>query len=157
MTITIIAAMTKDRVIADSGTSGMLWHIPEELKHFRQQTLGKTCIVGRKTVQQMPVLDGRFVYVISREWHECDDIPNYTNLNGIRPEIIQKISQEHMVIGGAEIYRLFMPYADKIILSVVDVDVKGDKLFPELDSSWLQESIDTSNSKFLIHTYVRRK
>ncbi len=154
MTITIIAAMTKDRVIADSNKEGMLWYIPEELKHFRQQTLGKTCVVGRKTAQQMPILDGREVYVVSREWFECDDVPNYHNLN-VQPEITQKSPQEFMIIGGAEIYNLFIPYANKVILSIVDIDAIGDKLFPELDCSWRPVSVER-HERFLVFTYTRQ-
>jgi len=154
MTITIIAAMTPTRVIADSGTNGMLWHNREELKHFRQQTLGKTCIVGRKTAEQMPVLDGRDVLVISSKI-------NYKhskyNLLLLSESVLRDSNEEFMVIGGAEIYKLFMPYADKIIISVVDIDAKGDILFPELDDTWIQESVDSSNadSGFLVHTYVK--
>jgi dihydrofolate reductase len=154
MTITIIAAMTKDRVIADSNKEGMLWHIPEELKYFRQQTLGKTCVVGRKTAQQMPILDGRNVLVLSRTEFELP-AENYYPAQFYPENMRDNLSHEFMIIGGAEIYNLFIPYANKVILSIVDIDAIGNKLFPELDCSWQPVSVER-HDRFSVFTYTRQ-
>jgi len=149
MTITIIAATTESRVIADSKAPGMLWHNHAELAHFKRETMGKTCIVGLKTALAMPILKGREIYVLIDENHlsASVDISNYpvnyhfllTNSSDAKlciDEFIQS-NDEVMVIGGAKTYAQFMGVAQKAIISTVfDNDIVGDVYMPNFVGHW---------------------
>lgn len=134
MTLTIIAAMTPTRVIADSKKPGMLWHIPEELKHFRKMTFGKKCIVGRKTAEVMPVLHDRLVYVLTES--DISHLPYYQQLHQHDIPALVDSEDEVMVIGGAKVYESLMPYANKAFISEVNRDVVGDIYMPNFTGYW---------------------
>jgi dihydrofolate reductase len=149
MTITIIAATTESRVIADSKAPGMLWHNKAELAHFKRETMGKTCIVGLKTALAMPILKGREIYVLIDENHlsASVDISSYpvnyhfllTNSSDAKlciDEFIQSYD-EVMVIGGAKTYARFMDVANKAIISTMfDDEVIGDVYMPNFTGYW---------------------
>jgi dihydrofolate reductase len=149
MTITLIAATTNSRVIADSQVSGMLWHNKAELAHFKRETIGKTCVVGLKTALAMPVLKGRSVFVLIDGDHlsASVDISRYpdnydflltdtTDAKLCIDEFIQG-DDEVMVIGGAKTYARFMDVADKAIISTVfDDEVVGDVYMPNFTGHW---------------------
>ena len=137
MSIVIIAAMTHLRVIGDTKQNGMLWHDKNELEFFKSQTLGKKCIVGRKTAEQMPILKGRDVYVMTSKktipkpdiYQHWDDLPPF----------FHEANEDIMIIGGELVYKFFMPHADKAIISTMkNVDVSGDVYMPNFSGRWKQ-------------------
>ncbi len=136
--ITMIAAMDKNNLIGKDNK--LPWHLPADLKFFKQQTSGKTILMGRKTCESLPFpLPNRKNVVISRN-------TNYTK-KGF--EIINSIDQvplneEIMVIGGSAIYSLMMPMATGMILSRIDHEFEGDTYFPEINwDHWLK--VKTTN------------
>jgi dihydrofolate reductase len=134
--ITLIAAMGKNRAIGLNGR--MPWHLPAELQHFKQATMGKAILMGRKTWQAIGrPLPGRQNIVISRN-------PGFeaagTDLSDSLPAAL-KIAQtdEVMVIGGGQLYTLAMPQAQSMILTLIDIEPEADTWFPAWDKDqWLQ-------------------
>ena len=122
--ISLVVAMARNRVIGRN--NALPWHLSEDLKRFKAMTLGKP-------------LPGRRNIVLTRDpaWRaEGVDVVRTVE------EALQltRESPELAVIGGAEIYRLTLPYADRIYLTRVEADVAGDTLFPELDVAQWSET-----------------
>ncbi len=123
--ITLILARAANGVIGADGK--MPWHLPADLRRFKQLTMGRPMIMGRKTFDSLPaVLEGRRHIVITRDpdWQDEGAEPV-----GTIEEALRLANAPHvMVIGGAEIYRLFLPLADRIELTEVALEPKGDAL-----------------------------
>ena len=139
MQISLIAAATDSGII---GRNNQLpWHIPSELQYFKQVTLGKKIIMGRKTFDSLPApLPKRENIVLSKQ-NQLD--PRVTWVNSVDQimNLFAHNQEEIMVIGGETLYRLFLPLATKIYLTRVHTEVEGDAFFPELDTTeWLESS-----------------
>lgn len=134
--ITIIVAMNTERVI---GVGNQLpWHVPEDLRHFKEVTLGKPIIMGRKTFESIGrVLPGRKNIVISRnpDWRH-EGVVIYTSLEDALQDNSE--NEELCVIGGGEIFAKALPMADKLHLTILDIKVDNPTVFfPEIDySQW---------------------
>jgi dihydrofolate reductase len=130
--ISLIAAMAKDRVIGKD--NDMPWHLPADLQHFKKVTLGKPVIMGRRTFDSIGrPLPGRKNIVISRnqQWsHEGVDVVSSPEL---ALELVSDV-EEVMIIGGGNIYQQFLPQADTLYLTFIDLQVDGDTRFPD----WLE-------------------
>lgn len=131
MPLTLIAAMTENRVLAKDGE--MPWHLPADLKHFQQHTRGHACIMGRKTFEAMDgPLPGRTNVVITRDenWSAAGALVAHSldealDLAGDDPQ--------PFVIGGAEIYGLALPHVQRMELTIIHATLEGDVFFPEFD------------------------
>jgi dihydrofolate reductase len=137
-TLTLIAAMGKNRAIGLAGR--MPWHLPAELQHFKQATMGKTIVMGRKTWQAIGrPLPGRQNIVISRN---SDFQADGVEVSGSLTDAIELAkSDEVMVIGGGQLYVLGLPLAQRMILTLIDIEPEADTWFPEWDESeWSQIS-----------------
>lgn len=121
--ITLILARAANGVIGASGK--MAWHLPADLRRFKQLTMGRPMIMGRKTFDSLPaILEGRRHIVLTRDpdWQDEGAEPVATI-----EEALKLANAPHvMVIGGAEIYRLFLPLADRIELTEVALEPAGD-------------------------------
>lgn len=124
--ITLVAAMGRNRVIGRDGQ--MPWHLPAEMKHFRRTTRGQVVVMGRKTYQAIGgPLKGRTNIVVTRdpgfEAPGCE----------VRHSVAELLADERplFVIGGAELYRQFLPHAAEMVLTRIDHDFEGDARFPE--------------------------
>lgn len=132
MSITLIWAMAQNGVI---GRNNQLpWRLPADLKFFKAQTMGKTMIMGRKTWESMgsKPLPGRHSVVLTQDTSyraEGADIV-HTLEEALRYE---KEGEELMVIGGAGVFRFFLPVADKLLVTRIDEDIEGDVFFPSLN------------------------
>jgi dihydrofolate reductase len=134
--ISYVVAVSRNGVIGREG--GLPWHISSDLKRFREITMGKPVVMGRKTWESLPrkPLPGRRNIVITRqkgfapEGAEVAATPEEAlSLCGDVPEVA--------VIGGGEIYRLFWPLVDRLYLTEVDLAVEGDTHFPPvLPEEW---------------------
>jgi dihydrofolate reductase len=132
--ITLVVARADNGVIGNKGA--LPWHIPEDLKYFKTRTMGKPMVMGRKTFESLPgLLPGRRHIVVTRDpaWtaegaEVAHDAESAIALGGDAPEIT--------VIGGAEIYRLFLPLAHKIELTEVHRSPEGDTKMPPLGQGW---------------------
>jgi len=149
MITALVVAMAQNRVIGREG--GLPWHIPGDLKLFKQTTLGKPIVMGRKTWQSLGrPLPGRPNIVITRDpayqaegAHVVGGLDRALVLAG---ELAGELgTDEIMVIGGAEIYRLALPKADRLYLTEVSLSPDGDAFFPDLD---MREWSETSRTPF---------
>lgn len=140
--ISLIVAVSANNVIGAAGD--LPWHLSEDLKRFKAITLGKPMIMGRATFESIGrALPGRRNIVMTRSSAfvaaGCDVVTSMDEALGVAGGV-----DEIMVIGGGEIYELFMPNADRIYLTRVHIEVQGDTYFPQLNADeWrVTESLD---------------
>ena len=139
MIISLIAAMGRNRVIGNAGDIPWMGKAPADLKYFRDVTRGKPVIMGRKTFTSIGhALSGRLNIVMTRdalfEAPGCVIAPS-------RGEALRLAgnADEVMVIGGEGVFKEFLPVANRIYLTLIDVEPQGDAFFPEIDSAEWQE------------------
>jgi dihydrofolate reductase len=129
MILSLIAAMAQDRVIGLNNQ--MPWHMPADLAHFKQITLGKPVVMGRKTFDSIGrLLPGRRNIVISRQPKPADFTADWVQSVDAALELLRN-EAEVMIIGGAELYRQLLPMADRLYLTEFDLKVQGDAWFPD--------------------------
>ena len=148
LSITMIAAMDSKRGIGKAG--GIPWKFPEDMQHFKRETMGLPCIMGRKTFISLGrLLPGRHHIVLSKEnpdvwlpgWARGGDYLDLP-LSTVRSHIdaihvaVDRGWTQAMVIGGAEVYRAYMPLADRLLLTTVPGDFGCDVFFPEMFTGW---------------------
>jgi dihydrofolate reductase len=132
MSITLIAAVSRNRVIGKDG--GLPWRLPADLKFFKRTTTGHPLVMGRRTFESFgEPLPNRTNIVISRR-------PDYRPegalvVHSLSEGITEARRRDSVVFvgGGEEIFRLAMPLADRMILTWIDEDFEGDTRFPEFD------------------------
>lgn len=132
MKITIIAAISENRVIGKAGA--LPWHLPEDLRRFRRLTEGHAVVMGRKTFESIGrPLPKRRNIILSRE---PDFQVEGAEVFGALDEAIDELAcggeQEVFIIGGGEIYRQALPLADRIELTMLPQAVEGDTFFPPI-------------------------
>ena len=133
MNISIIVAMANERVIGVN--NGLPWDLPADMKHFRELTLGKPIIMGRKTYESIGrPLPGRRNIVVSRNSEL--KIPGVDVVSTL-DDAISMVSnvQEIMIVGGAQLYADALSKANKIYLTKINLDIKGDSFFPQFNES----------------------
>ena len=134
--ITLIAAVDKNLAIAKNGQ--IPWKLPADMRHFRNTTEGNAVLIGRKTYQSLPVefkpLPKRWNIVLTH--NRCFDAPGCTVLLKVEDVLQIANTVEVFVIGGAEIYRLLLPHAERMILTHVETLVHGDTFFPRIKGDW---------------------
>ena len=134
--ITMIVACAKNRTIGDDNK--MLWHIPKDFKWFKEKTLGHTVIMGRKTMESIlpytkgEPLPGRKNIILSRSEQ---NLPGFTVMSSIDSILELSNHEEIMIIGGANVYEQFLPYAGKLIITEIQKDFDGEAKFPEFDKN----------------------
>ena len=133
----LIFARTRNGVIGRQGQ--MPWHLPEDLAHFRQLTMGCPVLMGRKTWDSLPrkPLPGRVNVVVTRQ---LDWKAEGALTAGSLGQATSGTSGTVMVIGGAEIYALALPFADGLVLTEIDQDFAGGTFFPEWDRAAFRET-----------------
>ncbi|NJN50680.1 MAG: dihydrofolate reductase [Gammaproteobacteria bacterium] len=139
MRVSLIWAMTKNRVIGRD--NDLPWHLPDEMRHFVRTTQGKPVVMGRKQFESMgKPLPKRMNIVLSRN---SGFAPTGTTVVGDLDAALRVAessgAEEVMVIGGAEIYRLALPYADRLYFTLIDTELAGDTFFPQFDESRFRE------------------
>jgi dihydrofolate reductase len=131
--ISLIVAMAQNGVIGRDNT--LPWRLPEDLKRFKTFTLGKPLLMGRKTFESIGrPLPGRDNFVLTRDrsWSAA----GVSVVHSVEEALASAAgNQELVAIGGAEIYRLVLPFARRIYLTHVHADVPGDTYFPEFDAT----------------------
>lgn len=137
MKLSIIVAMDAKRVIGHENR--LPWHLPADLKHFRQITMGKPILMGRKTWESIGrPLPGRTSIVITRDSNYTAEGCNVVHSIGEALAVAQG-HDEVMVIGGEQLYRQVLLDADTLYLTLVEGDFPGDAFFPELNQSEWRE------------------
>ncbi len=135
--ISMIVAMDANRVIGVDGT--MPWHLPSDLRWFKRVTLGKPVIMGRKTHESIgKPLPGRRNLILSRSDYKSEGTETVAHPDEVMNRC--ESDDELMIIGGGEIYRLFMPMADRLFITHVETVIpNGQTTFPVVDSDQWQE------------------
>mgnify|MGYP000985330058 CR=1 FL=1 len=133
MTITLIGAAGANGVIGAG--NALPWKLPAEMAYFKAQTVGKTVLMGRKTFESFGgrPLKERVNVILSRTMKEAP--AGCRLVRSAEEAIAASAGEELMVIGGAEIYALMLPYADRILLTEIERAYEGDTFFPEFDRS----------------------
>jgi dihydrofolate reductase len=132
--LVLIAALARHRVIGRD--NALPWHLPEDLQHFRRQTTGCPVLMGRRTWESLPPrfrpLPGRINVVLTRQ-------PDWQAAGALRAASLDEALRQldgHdrvFVIGGAQLYAEALPYADRLVLTELDLEVEGgDAFFPEI-------------------------
>ncbi len=136
--ISIIAAMSLNRVIGYQGK--IPWHIPGEQKRFKKITMGHSIIMGRKTYESLgKPLPGRTNIVITRQKNYS--APGCFVVDGLEAALknCPPNETEAFIIGGEQIFRLALPLAGKIYLTIIQKEIRGDVFFPEFSSTKFKE------------------
>jgi len=142
--ITIIAAMDKNNLIGYQ--NHIPWKLPEDLAYFRKVTMGHPVVMGRRTYESLgSPLDGRSNIVLT---HRKDlYIPGCIILNTIEEIVTSLQSKSFFVIGGAEVFKEFLPFATRLQLTRIDHEFIGDTYFPPIDySDWTSLSYSSQQS-----------
>ena len=127
--ISLIAAMARNRIIGKD--NDMPWHLPADLAHFKRVTMGKPVIMGRRTYESIGFpLPGRKNVVITRNAdYAPEGIVVVDSIEAALSEVGD--ADEVMIIGGGQLYREMLPYADRLYLTQIQADIEGDTEFPD--------------------------
>jgi dihydrofolate reductase len=136
--ITLVVARARNGVIGKDGK--LPWHLPADLRHFKEVTLGTAMIMGRRTFESLPgLLPGRRHVVLTRDAHWS--APGAVTVHDVEGALAATGTDYVSVIGGAEIFALFEPLARAVELTEIDADVEGDTLLPPFDPGrWREEA-----------------
>lgn len=158
--ISIIVAASTNNVIGAQGE--LPWRLSDDLKRFKQLTMGKPIVMGRRTFESIGrPLPGRQNIVITRQpgydAAGCDVVASPAAALAAAAD-----AAEAMIIGGSQVYELFLPKASRLYLTRVHVDIEGDAYFPDFDetawhllSSEAHEASDANDFAFDFMTYER--
>jgi len=143
MKLTLVAAVAKNGVIGAS--NALPWYIPEDLKHFKQVSTGKTVLMGRNTFDSImerlkKPLPDRINVVVTRnlDFKAPDGVLVFRDLDSALTYLSDR--DEVIVAGGGQIYSQTINRADKLILTEVDKEIEGDVYFPEYDKTNWKET-----------------
>lgn len=156
----LIVACTRSGVIGKDGK--LPWHLPEDLKHFKETTLGKPVIMGRKTWESLPrALPGRLNIVITRQSGYAAEGATVVASIDEALEVV-KAYEDAFIIGGAEVYRQAMDRVTVAHITLVEIDIDGDAYFDGFnEADWMLEkatSYPATGSRpwgFSIRRYTR--
>ena len=147
--ISLVVAVAQNRAIGKD--NHLLCHLPEDMRHFREVTLGRPVIMGRKTWESLPEafcpLPGRNNIVVSR--NAAYQAEGATIASSLEEAIAQAGNVEQInIIGGADIFRLALPMADVLDMTEIDASFDADTFFPEfLPEDWQETSRKTQQSE----------
>ena len=154
--LTMIAAAAKNDALGKD--NDLIWHISEDLKRFKRLTSGHAIIMGRKTFESMPkALPNRTNIVLTnkKDYQPEEAIVVHTIEDALN---LVKDDTQPFIIGGGEIYRLFMPYCDRIELTRVHHNFEADVFFPKIDlNQWKEiarENIDATKEQPYHYSYI---
>lgn len=159
MSYTIIAAIGKNRELGKD--NDLIWHLPNDLKFFKQVTSNHSIIMGRKTFESLPrMLPNRKHIVLTTSENLPSEVEVYKELKQLL-ERYKDSTEEIFIIGGASIYSQFLEHSDKLYLTEIDAEEKdADVFFPEFDKSNYTSELIKENEDNGIkykHMVYRRK
>lgn len=140
MSIAIIVAVAENGVIGKDNQ--LIWRLSSDLKRFKSLTMGHPILMGRKTHESIgKALPGRENIILTR--NQDFQAEGCTIIHDLNSFLKQHKEEKIFVIGGEEIYRLCLAYADEIHLTKVHTQIDGDAFFPELSEEWKEMSKET--------------
>ena len=148
--VKIIVAMSKNRVIGDSNT--LIWHLPEDLKRFRQLTTGNTIVMGRKTYESIgkPLPNRRSIIITRDTDYKVEGCEVVNSLE----EALLLSNNDCFIIGGGEIYRQAIDITDRIYLTLINKEFEGDTSFPEL-KDWVEISYEDFGNDDFEYSFIQ--
>ena len=157
--LTLIAAIGKNNELGKDNT--LIWRFKEDMKFFRENTIGKPIIMGRKTLESLPkLLPGRDHIVLTSSNLEIPGVVVFHNKEDLL-EHISSFDKEFMVIGGASIYEQFIDNCSKMLLTEIDASSKADVYFPKInEEEWdkqILSSVNENDINYVHALYKRRK
>ena len=157
--ISIIAAIGKNNELGKD--NNLIWHIKGDLAHFKELTMHKKIVMGASTYKSLPKkLEGREYIILSKSLNNIPDAGVYSNFDDLI-NYLNTLDEEVMIIGGASIYKLFLPYAEVLYLTEIEEESNADVYFPEFDkkdfTKTLSEEHVDDDIKYKFVTYVRLK
>ena len=155
--ISIIAAVGKNYELGKN--NNLIWHLKEDLINFKKMTMGKKIVMGANTYKSLPKnLEGREYIVLSKSLKDIKNGILFTEFAKLL-DYLNSLDEEVMIIGGASIYKLFLPFADKIYLTEVAAVAPADVYFPAFDKSKYQKNVikklKENDIEYEIIEYVR--
>lgn len=148
----IVAASTNNAI---GKNNRLLWHLPNDLRFFKNTTWGMPVVMGRKTFEAVnKPLPGRFNIVITRQpgWHVAGVIVA-ADLDDALQKAAETNCKEIFIIGGGEIYKQSLERADKIYMTRVHADLDGDTFFPAIDATKWQLTFNQDHEADEKHLY----
>jgi dihydrofolate reductase len=152
MTITVLAAVGANLAIGRDGI--MPWHLPQDLAHFKATTMGHVMVMGRKTYDSIGrALPGRRTIVITRQpgWHA----PSVEVAHSLPEALALAGPADVFVVGGSDVYRQAMPFADQMLLTEIEQSPEGDAFFPVFSPDEWRETAREKHEGFAFVTYER--
>lgn len=153
MTVSMIVAKGKNNEIG--ADNDLLWHLPSDLKFFKEKTMGKSIIMGRKTFLSLPrALPGRKNIVLTHD--ESFSAEGAFIAKNAEEALLLSDTDEVFIIGGASVYEEFFPMSQKLYITEVDFESDiADVFFPDIDlSCWNREVLDTGEENGLSFRHV---
>ena len=154
MTKSIIVAKTENHVIGKDGH--LLWHLPKDMQHFKRTTMGHHVIMGSKTFTSIEKpLPGRKLIIMTRTPNYC--VEGCTVMQDITAALAvaeQAGETEVFIAGGGEIYQATLALADKIYLTEIKVDLRGDTFFPMITTNEWEEIKRIQHPRDAQHAYA---
>ena len=161
--LALIVAVARNGIIGctnEEGRGALPWHLPEDLKHFKETTSGHPIIMGRKTWESLgrPLPNRRNMVITRQHNYVATGAEVFSSL----PNALAAVGKDAKayVIGGAELYRQALPLAATLIITEIGVDAAGDTVFPEIDSGWNEVSRTPHTSAtglpYAFVTYLRQ-
>jgi len=153
--IIIIAAIGKNNELGKDNK--LLWHLPSDLKFFKEKTTGKTIVMGKNTFESLPKqLPNRKHIVLS---HEELNLPNdiivFYDLNEL-VNYVKQINDDVYIIGGAMMYKQFIDKADMMYLTEIDKEYDADVFFPNFNKEeWDKELIKEVEEKDVKYKHMQ--
>jgi len=159
MQLSLVAAVAANGVIGADG--GVPWHLPEDLAHFRETTVGHPVVMGRRTFESIaadiggPLPDRHNVVLTSHPERLPDTVTPVSSLPAARSVVRAHKADVAYVIGGGTVYRQFLPAADELVLTELDAPHEGDTTFPPVDWDRWRVVERQRHDAFDIVTYAR--
>jgi dihydrofolate reductase len=149
--IVLIAAMASNRAIGLDNK--LLWKLPADMAYFRSATMGNTVLMGRKTYESIgKPLPGRKNVILTSQQDYV--VEGCQVIHSVDEALALSNTEPIYIIGGAEVYKQFMPYADRILLTFVQQYFDGDTFFPEVDLTEWELISDTAGETNEKNPYV---
>lgn len=138
MILSIIVAVGRNNVIGKDNI--IPWDLPGDRKRFLELSSGHIVVMGRKTFESIgkPLKNRRNIVLSSNRNYEQSGVEVVCSVDDVLKLINESDEVEAFVIGGGEIYRLFLPYVNKVYLTKVEADFEGDRFFPDLGNGWVE-------------------
>jgi dihydrofolate reductase len=160
--VTIIAAVGKNRELGKN--NDLIWHLPDDLKFFKENTIGKPIVMGLNTLKSLPrkLKDRQYVVLTNQDVELDKDVKLVKSLDELL-DYIGSREDEFMIIGGASIYAQMINHADKMLLTEIDAtDKDADCFFPEFnkndwDSNVLSSHTTPENISYKHLVYKRKR